>query len=241
MPLDTLVSSLSLRHRVAQAQAAIQIARSEPRLGKIALVSSFGAEAAVLLHLVARTEPDMPVLFLDTGKHFAQTLRYQKELSEDLGLRDLRVIKPDAQALAKHDPYGALHTHNASACCAIRKVAPLQNALGEFDGWITGRKRYQGGIRKGLELFEGDEATGKLKINPLAHWSLEDMRDYAQMHSIPPHPLLEEGFLSVGCAPCTSRATDSDNPRSGRWAGTNQSECGIHLPASPSLDESSTR
>lgn len=241
MPLDALVSSLSLRHREAQALAAIQIARSEPRLGKVALVSSFGAEAAVLLHLVAKAEPDMPVLFLDTGKHFTQTLAYQQALSQDLGLRDLRVISPDANALAARDPYGALHTHDARACCALRKADPLRAALKDFDGWITGRKRYQGGIRKGLELFEGDEATGKLKINPLAHWSLEDMRDYAQMHSIPPHPLLEEGFLSVGCAPCTSRATDSDNPRSGRWAGTNQSECGIHLPASPSLDESSTR
>lgn len=240
MPLDALVSSLSLQHRVAQAQAAIRIARSEPRLEKIALVSSFGVEAAVLLHLVADAEPDMPVLFLDTGKHFEQTLTYQKELSKSLGLRDLRILKPSPEALANSDPYGALHTFDTSACCSIRKIAPLQAALEEFDGWITGRKRYQGGIRKGLELFEGDAATGKLKINPLAHWSAEDMRAYAQIHSIPPHPLLSQGYFSVGCAPCTQRAQNRDDPRSGRWVGQDKSECGIHLPAPNSPIERTT-
>ncbi|WP_293444032.1 phosphoadenylyl-sulfate reductase [Planktotalea sp.] len=238
MPLDDLVSSLSLRHRVEEARIAINIAHSEQRLSKIALVSSFGAEAAVLLHLVATTQPDMPVLFLDTGKHFAETLSYQKELSRDLGLRDLRVIKPDGQNLAKEDPYGALHTFDTSACCGLRKVAPLKNALKEFDGWITGRKRYQGGIRKSLEVFEGDEATGKLKINPLAHWSLEDMRAYAQSHSLPPHPLLAEGYLSIGCAPCTNRTDDTDDPRAGRWAGQDKSECGIHVPSALNTTES---
>ena len=153
MPLDALISTLSLRHRIEEASAAIKIAQSEQKLGKIALVSSFGAEAAVLLHLVAKTAPNTPVLFLDTGKHFAETLAYQQELSKDLGLTDLRVIKPDAARLKKEDPYGALHTFDTNACCGVRKVAPLQNALEEFDGWITGRKRYQGGIRKSLELF----------------------------------------------------------------------------------------
>lgn len=238
MPLDALISTLSLRHRIEEASAAIKIAQSEQKLGKIALVSSFGAEAAVLLHLVAKTAPNTPVLFLDTGKHFAETLAYQQELSKDLGLTDLRVIKPDAARLKKEDPYGALHTFDTNACCGVRKVAPLQNALEEFDGWITGRKRYQGGIRKSLELFEGDEATGKLKINPLAHWSLEDMRAYTQLHSLPPHPLISEGFLSIGCAPCTQRTDNADDPRAGRWAGQDKSECGIHLPASSSDSES---
>lgn len=238
MPLDALVSSLSLRHRIAEARASIQIAHSEQRLGKIALVSSFGAEAAVLLHLVAEADPSTPVLFLNTGKHFAETLKYQQGLSAELGLQDLRVIKPSADDLAQRDPYGALHTFDTATCCAVRKVAPLQNALAEFDGWITGRKRYQGGIRKSLEMFEGDEATGKLKINPLAHWSLEDMRAYAQLHSLPPHPLLAEGFLSIGCAPCTKRTENLTDPRAGRWAGQEQSECGIHLPPSHPVSES---
>ena len=233
MPLDALVTSLSLRQKIAEAEAAIQIARNEPRLGKIALVSSFGAEAAVLLHLVARTEPDMPILFLETGKHFAETLTYKQELATRFGLRDLRVIAPDPQELSKNDPYGALHSFDTSACCALRKVAPLQKALKGFDGWITGRKRYQGGARRTLDVFEGDEATGKLKINPLAHWTPEEMRDYVQQNSIPPHPLVAQGFLSIGCAPCTQRAGSQDDPRAGRWAGQEQSECGIHLPQSP--------
>ncbi len=231
MPLDALVSSLNLRTRVAEAQAAIRIARSDPLLGKIALVSSFGTEAAVLLHLVAEADPHMPVLFLDTGKHFAQTLEYQQTLATQLGLRDVRILRANADQIAAKDPYGALHTHDPTACCALRKVIPLQEALTGFDGWITGRKRYQGGARSALDLFEGDEATGKLKINPLAHWSLEEMRDYAQHHSLLSHPLVAEGFLSIGCAPCTKRAGSSNDPRAGRWAGQDKSECGIHLPA----------
>lgn len=232
MPLDALISSMSLRHRITEAQTAIRIAHTEPKLGQIALVSSFGAEAAVLLHLVAQTEPDMPVLFLETGKHFAETLTYQRQLARDLGLRDLRLIRPDPEALSMQDPYGALHSFDAKACCALRKVAPLQSALQGFDGWITGRKRYQGGSRKTLAVFEGDEATGKLKINPLAYWSFEEMRAYAQSHALPPHPLLEQGYLSIGCAPCTQRAQSKDDPRSGRWSGQDQSECGIHISRS---------
>ncbi|MEM9580313.1 MAG: phosphoadenylyl-sulfate reductase [Pseudomonadota bacterium] len=229
MPLDSIAADLGLRHRAAEARAAIRIAHSEPKLGEIALVSSFGAEAAVLLHLVAEAEPEMPVLFLDTGKHFAETLAYQRALAADLGLRDLRVLTPDAEELAEEDLYGALHTFDANACCTLRKIRPLQKALAGFDGWITGRKRYQGGARKNLSVFEGDEATGKLKINPLAHWTPADIAGYMRLSSLLPHPLVAKGFLSIGCAPCTARANDIADPRSGRWQGQGKSECGIHL------------
>jgi len=231
MPLDALTSDLALRHRAAEARAAIAIAQSEPQLGRIALVSSFGVEAAVLLHLVAEAAPEMPVLFVDTGKHFDETLAYQRSLARRLGLRDLRVIGPDPADLEAQDRYGALYSFDSAACCHLRKVAPLQQALRGFDGWITGRKRYQGGARAQLQVFEADAGSGKLKINPLAHWSADVLRAYARLHALPPHPLVARGYLSVGCAPCTTRPLDGTDARSGRWAGQDKTECGIHSAA----------
>jgi phosphoadenosine phosphosulfate reductase len=233
MLLKSLTQDLAREHRAREARAAIALGRSGEGIGEIALVSSFGAEAAVLLHIVAQTDPHLPVLFLDTGKHFAETLDYQDRLARALGLKDLRRIKPDAQTLQENDPYGALHTHDTKACCALRKVTPLSNALTGFDGWITGRKRYQGGLRKSLTVFEADEATGKLKINPLAHWSMDDIRDYADHHALPAHPLTGRGYLSIGCAPCTAPTAPGADSRSGRWAGQDTAECGIHISAAP--------
>ena len=198
---------------------------------RLALVSSFGAESAVLLHMIAQLKPDIPVLFLDTGMLFGQTLDYRKALSAKLGLTDVRDLRPSYQDLAVHDPAQDLWKSDTDACCHIRKVVPLDTALLEFDGWITGRKRFHGGDRLRLRVVEASD--GKVKFNPLANWDRAQLDAYAALHDLPPHPLVEFGYPSVGCWPCTKPA-EGDDVRSGRWAGSEKTECGIHTPRAPS-------
>jgi phosphoadenosine phosphosulfate reductase len=197
--------------------------------GRIAAVSSFGAEAAVLLGLVAEIDPATPVIFLDTGKHFAETLAYRDELARRLGLSDLRVIQPEAADLAQRDPGGTLHRGNPDQCCRLRKVLPLARALAGFDAWITGRKRFQGGARAALATIEA--AEGRIKINPLAQWSAQRIAAEFASRALPRHPLVGQGYASIGCAPCTRPIPASQAPRSGRWAASEKTECGIHWPA----------
>jgi phosphoadenosine phosphosulfate reductase len=195
--------------------------------GRIALVSSFGADAAVLLHLVAEVAPATPVIFLDTGKHFPETLRHRDKLVSRLGLTDVRSVKPDPARLGIADPDEGLWLRNPDLCCRIRKVEPLARALHGFDAWITGRKRFQGALRSALPAFEAD-AT-RIKINPLATWSKADVEAYAAEHDLPAHPLVAQGFRSIGCMPCTDRVADGEDERAGRWRGSEKTECGIHL------------
>lgn len=197
--------------------------------GRIALVSSFGAEAAVLLHMVAAIDPSVPVLFIDTDKHFGETLRYRDRLVAELGLTDLRVLQPDAEALAAADPDGTLWARDPDTCCALRKVAPLARGLEGFDAWISGRKRFQSATRAELPTLE--VADGRIKVNPLARWLPGDLEQARLAHGLPAHPLVADGYLSIGCMPCTDRAAPGDDARSGRWRGTDKTECGIHLPA----------
>ena len=203
--------------------------------GDIAIVSSFGAESAVLLHLVAQVDPTLPVLFLETGKHFAETLAYRDMLVRQLGLTNLVMLAPDAAALAAKDENGLRWSWDPDGCCAIRKVEPLARGLAPFDATLTGRKGFQSKTRAGLPRFEIDhsDAAGRLKINPLASWSKQDLDDYVVAHALPPHPLVAQGYPSIGCAPCTSKVADGEDPRSGRWKGWDKTECGIHVPGSP--------
>lgn len=193
--------------------------------GRIALVSSFGAEAAVLLDMVARIDRSVPVLFLDTGKHFDATLTYRDILARRFGFTDLRNLRPDAADLRHADPDGTLHRHDPDLCCHIRKVAPLERALTGFDAWITGRKRFQGADRARLGQIE--VVDDRVKVNPLAGWSAGQVEAAYRRRALPRHPLFADGYRSVGCAPCTRRADD----RSGRWAGFGKTECGIHRGA----------
>ena len=196
--------------------------------GRIAMVSSFGAESVALLHLVAKVDPDTPVIFLDTQMLFPETLGYQRDVAAHLGLSDLRVIRPDGADLARDDAAGGLHLTDADACCALRKTRPLDRALQGFDGWITGRKRHQSGARAALPLFETDDA-GRLKLNPLADWDPGQAAAYIRAHNLPPHPLVAQGYPSIGCAPCTSPVAEGEDPRAGRWRGSAKTECGIHF------------
>jgi len=193
---------------------------------RIAVLSSFGAESAVVLHQVARIDPATPVLFLDTGQLFAQTVQYQRELTERLGLTDVRVHRPDPVRLANRDPNNELWKTDPEACCRLRKVLPLEAALEGFDAWITGRKRFQGGSRTTLPVVEVENR--RVKVNPLAGWTQERIDAYFDQHDLPRHPLWEFGFLSIGCHPCTRAVTAGADARAARWSGLGKTECGIH-------------
>ena len=220
------VRLLDAKLRNAQPQTILQTA-IELYGDKLALVSSFGAESAVLLHMAAQIDPSIPVLFLDTGMLFGQTLDYRHKLAGELGLTDVRDLRPLYQHLAAHDPSQDLWKTDANACCAVRKVSPLDLALADFHGWITGRKRFQGGRRLRLRVVE--QSDGRLKFNPLAGWDKGQIDDYMARHALAAHPLVAFGYPSIGCWPCTVPA-ETDDLRGGRWAGSAKTECGIHLP-----------
>jgi len=198
---------------------------------RLALVSSFGSESAVLLDIVAQVKPDLPVLFLDTGMLFGQTLDYRKSLAARLGLTDVRDLRPHYQDLATTDPEAKLWQTDTDACCNLRKVVPLDNALQEFDAWITGRKRFHGGARLSLPVVE--QAERHLKFNPLANWTKADLDAYAAERDLPAHPLVAQGFPSIGCWPCTKPVENPEDLRAGRWAGSQKTECGIHVARAP--------
>ena len=223
------VSALNARYKHHSATSVMEAALKDDLLGsgRIALVSSFGAESVVLLHMAALADKMTPVLFVDTELLFTETLVYQQEVSERLGLRNVQVVK--AADIAEKDPYGALRFSSTDACCDLRKTQPLQKALKGFDGWITGRKRFQAGSRAALEFFEVEEGTGRIKVNPLAHWAPEDVRAYMTENRLPRHPLVAKGYPSIGCAPCTSPVKEGEDPRAGRWRDQNKEECGIHV------------
>ena len=227
-PVSERAATLNARYRHHAAVAVLEHALRDPELGRVALVSSFGAESVVLLHMIAVKAPATPVLFIDTRMLFAETLDYQARVARDLGLRDVRTIRAGAAALAAHDLDGMLHQRDPDACCALRKSAPLEVALKGFDAWITGRKRFQAGSRAALDFFEPNGAH-RLKVNPLAHWDRDDVADYITNNRLPRHPLVARGYPSIGCQPCTSPVAPGEDPRAGRWRGHAKQECGIHF------------
>ena len=204
----------------------LEVLLRENMLGDVAIVSSFGAESSVLLHLIASIDANVPVLFLDTGKHFPETITYKEELRERLGLKDLRELKPDADLLRQKDENGLRWSYDPDGCCEIRKVLPLKHALAGFDAQFTGRKAFQSSTRNALPRFEIEE--GRLKVNPLADWDKARLEGYMAEHDLPAHPLVEQGYPSIGCSPCTSKVEAGEDPRSGRWKGWDKIECGIH-------------
>ena len=226
MPLKELAERRNSLHRKSDAQTVLRHALTDVQIGKVALVSSFGAESVVLLQMAAQIDKTTPVIFLDTEMLFRETLEYQRKIAVTLGLTDVRIVSPDRTALLTEDVDGLLHQADTDACCDLRKTRPLATALAEFDGWITGRKQFQGGQRTQLPLFEKEGR--KIKINPLAKWSPADLNAYIAAHNLPRHPLVAKGYPSVGCMPCTTRVSDHEDLRAGRWRDTDKAECGIH-------------
>ncbi|MEM8980313.1 MAG: phosphoadenylyl-sulfate reductase [Pseudomonadota bacterium] len=206
----------------------LERALSDPLLGKVALVSSFGADAVVLLHMVSELDPNLPVLMIDTEMLFDQTLDYQREVSAKLGLTNVQIFRAPRAELLIQDADSILHVYDPDACCALRKTEPLQKALAPYNTWITGRRRDQTPERAKVKPVELD-AFGRVKLSPLVDWSAQDVSDYIQAHQLPRHPLVKDGYLSIGCAPCTTPVSDKEDPRAGRWRGRAKTECGIHL------------
>lgn len=226
-PVAQRVADLNARYQHHSAMDVLEHALFDPQVGQTAMVSSFGAESVILLHMVSVIDRTTPVLFLDTEMLFPETIDYQRELAGRLGL-NVQVITPDRDQIFLRDPSNSLHTVDTDACCSLRKTEPLQNALDPFDAWITGRKRFQGGQRAALEFFEEEDGK-RIKINPLAHWDPSNIQDYMTNNRLPRHPLVAKGYPSIGCAPCTTRVAPGEDPRSGRWRGQEKEECGIHF------------
>ena len=230
MPLDGRTQTLNRMFADKDAKDVLEHALT--MLGKTAIVSSFGAESVVLLHMAAQIDRAAPVLFIDTELLFPETLAYQQQVAETLGLSNVQTLRADRARVFERDNENLLHLHDPDACCALRKAEPLEAALQGYDGWISGRKRYQGGTRAALELFEVDRPLNRLpriKINPLAHWDSGDLRAYIETHNLPRHPLVAKGFASIGCTPCTSPVGVGESPRAGRWRDQGKTECGIHF------------
>ena len=220
-----LAAELNAKYRDASAKEIVRAAVSRFP-GRVAVLSSFGTEAAVGLHIVAGVDRDTPVLFLDTDRHFVPTLEYRDRLTEHLGLTDLRILEP--KGAAERDPRGDLWRTDPDACCALRKVAPLEAVAPQFDILITGRKRFHGGSRLRLPVFEAVGA--QIRVNPLANWTSEAIEAHFTAYDLPRHPLTQGGYRSVGCWPCTQPSSDEENVRAGRWKGLAKTECGIHMP-----------
>jgi phosphoadenosine phosphosulfate reductase len=232
-PQATLPPAEELDRALRDATPAEIIAAALRTVGRdqLALVSSFGTESAALLKVMVDVDPSIPVIFLDTGWLFEETLAYRETLIATLGLRDVRSIKPLEETLSREDPDSDLWFSDPDACCRIRKVEPLARAPKPFAGWINGRKRFQGALRAAIPVVEAD--GDRLKFNPFATVSRQDIAAIYASANLPPHPLVASGFLSVGCMPCTSRTTEGEDARAGRWRGRPKSECGIHTVKTP--------
>ena len=229
----TPVAALDAALRTASPQQVIAAALQAIGRERLAVVSSFGTESAALLKVTADVDPAIPVIFLDTGHMFAETLAYRDQLIEILGLRDVRSVAPDATALAREDADNDLWFSDPDACCRIRKVEPLARALAPFTAWINGRKRFQGVLRAAIPVVEQDGA--RVKFNPFANVAREDIAEIYRAANLPQHPLVAAGFRSIGCMPCTSRSDANEDDRAGRWRGRGKTECGIHTVATSSV------
>lgn len=221
------LATLQEKAATRDAHGILELALTGEFAGRTAVVSSFGAESAVLLHLVAQIDPNTPILFLNTGKLFGETLRYRDRLQDVLGLGDVRSLAPSLEARLANDPDGTLWSRDTDACCNFRKVIPLAKALEPFAAQVTGRKRFQTRLRASMQAVEYFD--GRYRFNPLWRWTLAELEAYMDAHKLPRHPLVEDGYPSIGCMPCTRRVQSGEDYRAGRWAGLDKDECGIHL------------
>jgi phosphoadenosine phosphosulfate reductase len=221
------LAALQDKARTRDAHGILELALREEFAGQTAVVSSFGAESAVLLKLVADIDPNTPILFLNTGKLFGETLRYRDRLQETLGLGDVRSLAPSLEARLKADPDGTLWSRDTDACCDFRKTIPLNRALAPFAAQVTGRKRFQ--TRERADMQPVEFFDGRYRFNPLWQWDLQQLDAFTERHNLPRHPLVEDGYPSIGCMPCTRRVQAGEDYRAGRWAGLDKDECGIHL------------
>ena len=235
--LTSRLESLQKSYGELDAKELLDVMVNSEFKNEIAFVSSFGSGSALLLSLIAEIDPNAPILFLETGKHFPETLDYVESLSNHLDLKNVQMLKPREDLVNNIDSSGDLWESQPNRCCWLRKVEPLQRALDEggYKALITGRKRYQTPQRANMENIELNEDE-RFRINPLAYWSKEKVESEFKNRNLPEHPLVKDGYLSIGCAPCTRPVKEGEDPRAGRWAhtadadnGGQKVECGIHI------------
>ena len=227
--LESIAERLSGRWQDLSAQEVLsEILTGNAFIKNPALVSSFGADSAVLLHMASALDANAQIVFLDTGFHFSETLSYRDRLTKTFGLTNVRTATVDPIAVKRLDAQRRLHLSSPDSCCQLRKVSVLDRHLRMNDAWISGQRRSQSTTRSSVALVEVDEARGKLKFNPLANWSDSDIAAYKAEHALPEHPLVAKGFPSIGCRPCTSAVKDGEDQRAGRWRGQQKLECGLH-------------
>ncbi|MCJ8324737.1 MAG: phosphoadenylyl-sulfate reductase [Rhizobiales bacterium] len=221
------LSALNAKFATSTPLEVLQYAVKQQFIDNIALVSSYGAEAVILLHLVSQVDANLPVIFIDTGKLFGETKRYRDKVNQLLNLTNIISFKGDEDEIKAADPKGILWAKDTTACCLVRKVLPYARATEPYAALITGRKRFQGNSRSQLDIFE--LANGQVKINPLANWGLDELKNYILDNDLPRHPLVADGYLSIGCMPCTDKVETDGEYRDGRWQGQEKTECGIHM------------
>jgi len=230
---EARLQELMQRYGKLEGQALLEVMLKEEFPAKIAISSSFGAEAAVLLKLVSEVDKTTPVLFIDTGHLFEETIQYKSTIEEHLGLSNIITVQPEQIHLDNADRDATLYQRDTDYCCHIRKVLPFEKALGPYDAWVSGRKRFQNSERAKLQGIELDH-DGRFKINPLYNWDYETVVSQFKMMNLPKHPLVDKGYPSIGCGPCTRAVKDGEDQRAGRWSGQGKTECGIHK--SPSFE-----
>lgn len=194
----------------------------------IATSSSFQTQSVPLLHLISQNCPAIPIIFLDTGFHFPDTLAFRDELQKRYGL-NIQVVYPVVDKSQLFQQHGqGLYRRDPDLCCYINKVEPMQRATADLHGLISGVRRDQTGHRANLAVLE-PRSKGPLRIHPMLKWTKQDVWDYIDRHDLPPHPLFHQGYPSIGCAPCTRPVVAGENERAGRWSGRLKTECGLHL------------
>lgn len=235
LPHD-VVTDANRRLEGAQPHEIVRWALEESGLEKIALASSFQAESVALIDIAVGIRPDLPVMFLETGFHFAETLAFKAQLTERLGLK-VWELTGDLTVQEQAERHGGrLYERDPNLCCRINKVEPLNAALRTLDGWLTGLRRDSAPTRADtpiVDQYELEPAKTLVKVSPLANWTKRDVWGYLKERNLPHHPLYDLGFASIGCAPCTRALFAGEDERAGRWAGVEKVECGIHLKPDP--------
>lgn len=233
------IEKLSLEFETKTPQEIIQWAVDE-FWPEIALSSSFQTQSMALLHMATRIKHDLPIFFLDTGYHFWETLIFRERIASEWQLNVIDLYRDPRWDHFVRQRVRTLPIEDPNLCCFLHKVQPMQKALKGVKAWITGIRRDQTSVRAKAKILELEDG-GLLKVNPLLNWTKADVQRYLLENNLPPHPLLEKGYRSIGCAPCTVAIGIHDNERAGRWAGRGKAECGLHTEMFRQKDVSQTK
>jgi len=218
------LQDLETRH----ADEIVSLALEREAEARVCLTCSFQAEDIIVLHLLRRRLPNIPVLFLETGYHFAETYEFRDKLASEWGLTLVNVL-PKKTVKEQESERGILYREDPTKCCQLRKVEPLKKKLSGLKAWVTGVRRDQAPTRAGTRKLEWDAKFGLVKLNPIADWNWKQVWEYIRANNVPYNPLHDQNYPSIGCTHCTRPVQPDEDPRAGRWSGFNKIECGLHV------------